>query len=376
MAVELPGRPLPVAVVLDVRLERAQELAAVLALGALDRLQEAVAVEPQRVLVLKREQQGERARGPDGWPPRGRRRRRARSPRARSGPRGRRGAASRPPCGGWPRRAPGRACPRAPSAGCRRPRPDRPPARRPPRTRAAAPRRRWSRPGAGMPALASSSSRACSPACGSSSSNTSTAASAPIPNGRSRPRSSSESSLPPSASASRSPARRRSVSRTTRSRISSSPTTIEPCRAVRRSKSPRGPRWLTTISQATGEPPRRPGTGTASARPVSDGCWGSNGVRADVARRAATSAPSAFSAAAPGPPLLGWRASSRPVASWTIAEPPIADATEPRIASSPRPSITSRSSRSCTWAPRSRTAYCSLTSLAKARSVIAMNGIS
>src|SRR6185295_6780953 len=48
----------------------------------------------------------------------------------------------------------------------------------------------------------------------------------------------------------------------------------------------------------------------------------------------------------------------------------------PRIASSPRPSITRRSRRSCTWVPRSRTAYCSLTRIAKARSVIAMNGIS
>ena len=61
MAVELARRALPVAVVLDVGLERAQELAAVLALGPLDRLQQAVAVEPQRVVVLKREQEGERA---------------------------------------------------------------------------------------------------------------------------------------------------------------------------------------------------------------------------------------------------------------------------------------------------------------------------
>ena len=105
-------------------------------------------------------------------------------------------------------------------------------------------------------------------------------------------------------------------------------------------------------------------------------CWGSNGVRADGARRAAASALSAFRAEAPGPPLLGWRASSRPPPSWTIAEPPTADAIEARIGSSPRPSITSRSRRSCTWVPRSSTAYCSLTSRAKARSVIAMNGIS
>ena len=61
VAVELAGRALPVAVVLDERLQRAQQLAAVLALGALDRLQEAVAVEAQRVVVLEREQQGEGA---------------------------------------------------------------------------------------------------------------------------------------------------------------------------------------------------------------------------------------------------------------------------------------------------------------------------
>src|SRR4051794_26824027 len=61
MAVQLPRRPLPVAVVLDERLQRAQQLPAVLALRALDRLQEAVAVEAQGVVVLEREQQGEGA---------------------------------------------------------------------------------------------------------------------------------------------------------------------------------------------------------------------------------------------------------------------------------------------------------------------------
>ena len=60
----------------------------------------------------------------------------------------------------------------------------------------------------------------------------------------------------------------------------------------------------------------------------------------------------------------------------TIAAPPIAFAVEARISSRPRPSITSRSSRSWTWALRSSTAYCSLTSRVAARSVIAMNGIS
>src|SRR5690606_12881886 len=52
VAVELARGPLPIAVVLDERLERPQQLAAVLALGPLDRVEQAVAVEAQRVVVL------------------------------------------------------------------------------------------------------------------------------------------------------------------------------------------------------------------------------------------------------------------------------------------------------------------------------------
>src|SRR5690348_8603397 len=61
MAVEVAGRPLPVAVVIDERLERAQQLVTVLALGAVDRLADAVAIGAQGLVGLEREQQGERA---------------------------------------------------------------------------------------------------------------------------------------------------------------------------------------------------------------------------------------------------------------------------------------------------------------------------
>ena len=44
-------------------------------------------------------------------------------------------------------------------------------------------------------------------------------------------------------------------------------------------------RWLITISHATGAPPRRPGTGTARARPASDSCCGSNAPTARSLRR-------------------------------------------------------------------------------------------
>src|SRR5690349_6558009 len=61
MAVDLPGGALPLAVLLDEGLQRAQQLAAVLLVAGLDRAEHAVAVELQRLVVLDREQQGEGA---------------------------------------------------------------------------------------------------------------------------------------------------------------------------------------------------------------------------------------------------------------------------------------------------------------------------
>ena len=55
--------------------------------------------------------------------------------------------------------------------------------------------------------------------------------------------------------------------------------------------------------------------------------------------------------------------------------PPTAEAIVAAISSRPRSSRTSRSSRRCTAMPRCSTSYCSLTSRAKAFSVIAMNGV-
>src|SRR5688572_11223567 len=59
MAVELPRCPLPVPVVLDERLERAQELAAVFAFVPPDRLQEPFGIKPERLVVLERKQESE-----------------------------------------------------------------------------------------------------------------------------------------------------------------------------------------------------------------------------------------------------------------------------------------------------------------------------
>src|SRR5829696_8162326 len=61
VAVEPPGGRLPLAVALDEGLERAHELAAVVALAVLDRPEQRLAEQPQRVGVLQRQQQLERA---------------------------------------------------------------------------------------------------------------------------------------------------------------------------------------------------------------------------------------------------------------------------------------------------------------------------
>src|SRR5215212_5950169 len=56
MAVELARGPLPLPVALDERLERAHQLPAVGALALLDRGEDGVAEEAQRVVVLQRQQ--------------------------------------------------------------------------------------------------------------------------------------------------------------------------------------------------------------------------------------------------------------------------------------------------------------------------------
>ena len=103
VAVELARRPLPLAVLLDERLERADQLVAVLAGRVLERAEHAVAVEPQRLVVLQRQQQLERAQVAVGGDLRARGRWPAPPPRARSAPRGR-SAAARPTGAGARRR--------------------------------------------------------------------------------------------------------------------------------------------------------------------------------------------------------------------------------------------------------------------------------
>ena len=183
--------------------------------------------------------------------------------------------------------APQRRRPGRPARGSAGPCGPRPPGRRAPRGRA--------RPGSRSPGstIAQSSGRPAAAltattdgtrerlgsstgsSAESSSSKSSTATRPSIPNGCSRPRRSSSPSWPPSASARTSPASRRSVSRTARSRIISRPTTIAACRASSRSRSPIGP-----LRRASDQPVpsgcrcRRAGTGTATARPASAAALG------------------------------------------------------------------------------------------------------
>src|SRR6185312_1242361 len=72
VAEDLAGGPLPLPVLLDEGLERAQQLAAVLLVALFDRPEDAVAVERQRLVVLDGEQQGEGAEVPPGGDLRGR----------------------------------------------------------------------------------------------------------------------------------------------------------------------------------------------------------------------------------------------------------------------------------------------------------------
>ena len=87
VAEQLPRRPLPLAVLLDEGLQRADQLVAVLAAALLERAQHALAVERQRLVVLEGQQQLEGAEVAVGGHRRGCCRRRSRRPPARSGPR-------------------------------------------------------------------------------------------------------------------------------------------------------------------------------------------------------------------------------------------------------------------------------------------------
>src|SRR3954454_21933400 len=60
VAVQAPGGRLPLPVALDERLERAHQLAAVVPLARLDRTEQRLAEQPQRVGVLQRQQELER----------------------------------------------------------------------------------------------------------------------------------------------------------------------------------------------------------------------------------------------------------------------------------------------------------------------------
>src|SRR5262245_30917544 len=97
-----------------------------------------------------------------------------------------------------------------------------------------------------------------------------------MPNGRSRIASSSSDSRPVRASASTSPASRRSVSRMARWRISSRATTVTACWRISRSKSPSPPVSLAATSHACGAPRPRRETGSTSERPAMSGWSGAN----------------------------------------------------------------------------------------------------
>ena len=124
------------------------------------------------------------------------------------------------------------------------------------------------RPSVGSAAAASPSSKA------------STTARSPIPKGARRSRMSSAARRPERVAASTSPESRRSVSLATRSRISSSATTIAACCTQSRSKSPSSPERRTTTSQASadaGAAARPDGRAPGRADPV----WlGTNGAAA------------------------------------------------------------------------------------------------
>ena len=194
------------------------------------------------------------------------------------------------------------------------------------------------------------------------------------PNGSSRRSSSGPASSPETSAVRTSPARRRSVSSAIRRRSSSSATIVTAWCSVSRSNSDSCPLSLAATSHACGalsSPPVARATGSASERPSSSPP-GANPRRAPARTRSRSSAPSAASA---------WRSAPRdasrsPRPSKIIAGPPISEASAPATPSSPCSESTTRSRRSWAASARRRSAYWSLTSELKARSVRAMNGSS
>ncbi len=201
------------------------------------------------------------------------------------------------------------------------------------------------------------------PASRSARANTSTAAFAPTPKGRSRTASSDSDRRPVSASASTSPASRRSVSRMARWRISSRATTVTACWRMSRSKSPRPPASRAATSHAWGPPRPRIETGSTKERPASSGWSGANSSRSSegIAPVRAEPAPSRTAPAVPlrlctSPRTYSsassgtWRRNSldaivSPRADSTQTAPPVVAARARTTSSSPRSSSTSRSSR-------------------------------
>ena len=265
-------RPLPLPVALDEGLERAHQLAAVGALGVLDRREDRVAEQPQRVVVLQREQQlegaevavgGQRA-APVAVAVDGQRARLQRAARlVEAAPQlGRRDAAAgaRRERAGRPRAPRARACARrARTARRRRPRAAartgsarraRRARRRPPRARARA-------------SASSAAARAPRGGCDARARPPRSRS----PNGSSRRASSAPARSPATSAVSTSPASRRSVSSTTRRRSSSSATIVTAWCSVSRSSSFSGPASLAAISHASGSGPSPRGD-SPRARPA------------------------------------------------------------------------------------------------------------
>ena len=373
MAVDLAGGALPLAVLLDEGFQRAQQLAAVFLVAALDRAEDAVAVEPQRVVVLDREQQGEGAEvapGRDlGLAAVGERRRLERAAgfvegvaellgRRRAAGRGADRAAlfdQRPAgVGGEVDRVAiggvdDRAEQLAPGAGVggddRRAGigGKRPLERRLGRggvvevedeDRGLARRSRTARAGGG----------------------------APRPRGGRRGRRRGRRRR----GAARSRARPGAASARARRRRPPAGGSAARSRRGRRSRGRSRPR-------PAAAPPPGEITGWARARPATEGWVGTKGWPSPVWERA--SSPIALTASAES-----WRRKPRPASrsprpSRIATVPPTAEAIVATISSRPRSSRTRRSSRRWTAIPRCRTSYCSLTRRAKAFSVIAMNGV-
>ena len=372
MAVAVARGALPVAVAVDVGLERAEQLAGVALVGVLDRPEDALAIEAQRLAVLDGEQQregaevavrGDLGRGAVGE--RGRLQRAARLVEGVADPLGRQRAAGRGAGRAvdllqrqrapgsparrdlpWRRRRRRRAAragrpdgappgrPGSGSPGARRGS-ARPPARRRARRRARRPARRSRRARAG---------RGCRRAPA-------------VP--RASPRG------PRRRGGARSPWRRAPASAPARRR--------SPPAARRAARSPRARR--SAAPPRARPPPRRLG-----ARP--DGRGPGREDRAGWARRGRRRCPAGLHLGANRvEQVLGQAAARRwpgPLRARRGRPSFPRSRRRSRCATSsrPPPCRTSRSRRSLTAIPRESTSYCSLTSRLKAASVIAMNGVS